>query len=212
MIGRREFVTKGAATAALLSASVSLAGCSVWTDIINWVPVGEASLNSILSILSSNGVVVAPAVQTIVSTIEAGFTALVAAVKEYQSATPPPVGALDKIHTAFNAILDNFSTFLKALNVSGGLLGLITGLAQVVYSTIDAFLGEIPTAAAAITTHAAAQRAYSVGTAPPVVVVPVHRTRRAFKKDFNSMLDSGTKIGVNVPSSAYLKLTLLEHL
>lgn len=214
IVGRRQFVghlTRSAAAVALSSAVVSMSGCSVWTDILNWVPVGEAALNSILSILSANGITVAAPGLAIIQTIEAGFTALVAAIKEYQSTTPPPVGTLAKIETILTDIADNFSTFLKSLNISGGLLGVIVGLAQVVLSTIAGFMGQLPTPTPATAAHAAV-RSLTVGSAQPVVVVPVHRTRRAFKKDFNATLDGGVKLGVNTPASAYLKLTLWEHL
>jgi len=200
-------------TAMLLSTAGSsaflLSGCSVWTDIENWIPVGEAALNSILSVLSANGVALAPAIQTVVGLIEAGFTALLAAIKEYQSVTPAPVGALAKVHEAFQAIVDNFTTFLEALKVSSPLLSIIVGLAQIVFSTIAAFVNQIPPApapAASLKMHAV-----SVGGIP-VSVAAKSRTRRAFKKDWNSSLDTGVKQGVKVPKAAYLPVTFWEHL
>jgi hypothetical protein len=214
ILSRREFGKRATLTAvgmrlALIGAGVGMAGCNVFNDILNWVPVGEASLNSILTVLTSNGVAIAPAIQSVVSLIEAGFTALTAAVKEYQSTTPAPVGAVAKIQAAFNDIVDNFSTFLKSLSVSSGLVGIIVGLANVVFSTIAAFANQLPAPATA--KFSASIREIHVG-AVVQTVTPKLRTRRVFKKDFNSTLDAGAKASLVIPKSAYLPLTFWEHL
>ena len=120
---------------AAFGSALFMSGCNLYNDILNWVPVGEAALNSILTVLTSNGVLISPAIQSVVALVEAGFAALTAAIKEYQSTTPPPVGAVAKIQTAFNDIVDNFSTFLKSLSISGGLIGIVVGLANVVFSS-----------------------------------------------------------------------------
>ena len=102
-MNRRTFTRIASLVLLLATSGISLflAGCGVWTDILNWVPVGEAAINSILAVLTGNGVVITPAIQAIVQLIEAGFAALTAAIKEYQSTTPAPVGALAKVETAF---------------------------------------------------------------------------------------------------------------
>jgi len=186
-------------------------GCDIFTDIKNWVPIGEAALNAILAVLTGNGVLISPAIQTIVNLVEAGFTALRAAIKEYQSTTPPPVGALAKVETAFKDIVDSFRTFLASLNVSGGLLGIVIGLGQIIFSTIAAFLNRLPATSSLRRTVSISSSERIAGTAM-VVIVPKDRTRRAFKKDWNRVLDAGPAVGVVVPQSAYLKLSLFEHL
>jgi len=186
-------------------------GCNVFTDILNWVPVGEAALNAILAVLTGNGVLISLAMQTLVNLIEAGFAALTGAIKEYQSTTPPPVGSLAKIETAFKDVVDNFRTFLASLNVSGGLLGIVIGLGQIIFSTVAAFLNRLPASSSLRRTVSISSSERIAGTAL-VVIVPKDRTRRAFKKDWNRVLDAGPAVGVVVPQSAYLKLSLFEHL
>jgi len=222
MIDRRQFLEvsgKGTLGTAILTAtaggSVMLSGCNVFSDILNWVPVGEAAVNSILAVLTANGVVIAPDAQIIVGLIMAGFTALTAAIKEYQSTTPPPVGALAKIQAAFKAITDNFQTFLASLNVSGGVLGIISGLAQVVFSTIVAFMNQLPASSAALRT-ATVSSSFTIGSpifrnVNRVVILPKLRTRRVFKKDWNAVLATAPQVGVICPANAYLPLTFWEH-
>lgn len=211
MLSRRQFtghLAKGVAVVLVGAEAILLGGCNLYDDILNWVPVGEASLNSILTVLTSNGVAISPAMQSVVALIEAGFTALTAAINEYKSTNPPPVGAIAKIQTAFTDIVDQFSTFLKSLSVSSGLVGIIVGLANVVFSTIAAFSNQLPkptTARMSMAIHTV-----QVG-AVTQVVVPKTRTRRAYKKDFNATLDTATKSGIVVPKAAYLPVTFWEH-
>lgn len=213
-LSRREFtghLLKGATVIAIAGEGVLLEGCNLYNDILNWVPVGEASLNSILSILSANGIAITPAAQLLVTTIEAGFTALTAAVKEYQSTTPPPVGAVAKIQTVFKDITDNFGTFLKSLNVSGSLVAVVVGIAQVVLSTIAAFANKLPVTPTAATARTLAPATVKVA-ATVQAVVPKERKLGNYKRDFNSELSKGEKQGVAIPKNAYLSLTLAEHM
>ena len=204
MLNRRDFTRRISAGLLLLAASgmsLFIAGCNVFADILSWVPVGEAALNSILAVLTGNGVIISPAIQSIVALIEAGFTALTAAVKEYQSTTPPPTGALSKVETAFKDIVDNFSTFLSSLSVSGSLLGIITGLAQIVLSTIAAFVNRLPVSTAM---KSVSVRLSNVKVGSEVIVVtPKPRTASAFKKDFDAVLKSAPA-DVKVPPNAIL--------
>jgi len=203
-MNRRTFTRIASLVLLLATSGISLflAGCGVWTDILNWVPVGEAAINSILAVLTGNGVVITPAIQAIVQLIEAGFAALTAAIKEYQSTTPAPVGALAKVETAFKDIVDNFTTFLQSLNVSGGLLGIITGLAQIVLSTIAAFMNQLPPSPA---NKATLDRASSARIAGNVIVVTAKkRSVSSFRSDFNAVLKSAPP-DVKCPPSAYLQ-------
>lgn len=214
---RREFLHRSTLTivglriaqgASLVGVSLYASGCNVFNDILNWVPVGEAALNSILSVLTANGVIILPGLQVYVNLIEAGFTALTGAIKEYQSTVPPPVGAIAKIQTAFKDIVDNFRTFLASLNIQGGLVAIIVGLAQVVFSTIAAFLNQLPPATSMLRSAVVGHSFQVSGLNVPVI--PKMRTRRAFKKDFNAALDNGPAVGVVVPSVAHLKLSFWQ--
>jgi len=198
----RRIFTKLASKTLLLMLTMGnalfLAGCSVWSDILNWIPVGEAALNSILALLSANGVAIAPALQAIVTLIETAFNDLTAAVKEYQSTTPPPAGALAKVQAAFKAITDQFSNFLSQLGVSGGLLSVIAGIAQIVFSTIAGFVNQLPT------TVALSQRSTVAVGSKSFPVVAKKRNVSQFKHDVNVVIDAGKAIGVNCPPNAYL--------
>jgi hypothetical protein len=196
--------------AGTLGIALTESGCNVFTDIENWVPVGEAAVNSILSVLTANGVVIAAPLQAIVSLVEAGFAALTAAIKEYQSTVPAPVGALAKIEEAFTAIVDNFRTFLTSLSVSGGLLAIIVGLAQIVFSTIAAFMNQLPAASSLRRTVVLGATFRVAGST--AVIVPRHRTRRAFKHDWNGVLATSPTVGVVCPASAYLNVSFWERL
>ena len=204
MLNRRTFTARIASLFIFLAAggmSLFVAGCSVFSDVLNWIPVGEAALNSILSVLTVNGVVISPAIQSLVSLIEAGFAALTAAVKEYQSTTPAPVGALSKVETAFKDIVDNFSTFLSSLSVSGSLLGIITGLAQIVLSTIAAFVNRLPASTAMKSVSVRLSSVKVAGTA--ITVIPKARTASSFKHDYDAILKSAPA-DVKVPPNAIL--------
>jgi hypothetical protein len=204
-MNRRTFTARISSLVLFLAAggsSLLISGCNVFSDILSWVPVGEAALNSILTVLTGNGVVISPAVQAIISLIEAGFAALTAAVKEYQSATPPPAGALAKVEEAFKAIVDNFTTFLEALNVSGGLLSIITGLAQVVLSTIAAFMNRLPPSMTMKVTRDKLAGPVKVSSTT-VTIIAKERNAAAFKKDFDAVLKSAPA-DVKVPTKAIL--------
>jgi hypothetical protein len=207
---RREFIGHlglGAATVATLgTATLGMSGCNVWTDLESWIPVGISAVNGILSILEMNGIVIAAPIQLIVNTIQAAFTALEAAVKEYQSTTPPPVGVLQKIETIFQDIVSNFGTFLTQLGLSGGILSVISSLVQIILSTIAGFMNELPSAS---TRTLVAHATLKTGSAT-VPVLPHKRTRRAFKKSFNGTLDSASSVGVSVPPAAYLPVSFFE--
>ncbi len=108
-------------------------------------------------------------------------------------------------------MLPVFEAFLWGLSLpTGGLLASIVAIAEIIFSTIAAFQNKLPAAPAGAKTHLLAS-AYRVAGVS-VTVVPKERSRRAFKKDFNSQLDTAKAAGVTVPQQAYLKLSLLEHL
>lgn len=219
LITRREAIKRTALTlvgirlaqgAALLGVAELEVSCNLFNDILNWVPVGEASLNSILSVLTGNGILISPGMQAIVTLIEGGFNSLTAAIKEYQSTTPAPVGALAKIEAAFTDVVTNFQSFLSGLNVSSGLLAIVVGLAQVVFSTVTAFMNQLP-ASSSLKRTLVLGSTVKVGSST-ATVVPKLRTRRAFKKDFNAVLDTSARVGAVVPKSAYLHVSFFEHL
>jgi hypothetical protein len=207
---RREFAKKvtftavGARLAMLIAtgSTIELAGCNIIDDIENWVPVGEAAVNSILAILTANGVPIAAGISAVVNVIETAFNDLIAAAKEYQSTTPPPVGTLAKIETIMQDISDQFSSFVSQLSgIAGTILTVVVALVKVVISTIGGFVSQLPTSARALA---------KLNSHQAVSASPVHRTRRAFKKDWNATLESGKTQGVACPASAYLPVSFWE--
>ena len=213
-MNRREFnghLSRAGLVVAIGGATFALEGCNVIQDIINWEPVAEDSFNAILNILSVNGISLAP-VQVAIAAVDAALVALKAAAQEYQSTSPTPVGALAKLQAALKAVVDNIGTFLQALNIGNvPLLNIIAGLAQIIFSTIAAFQNQLPTAIGLAKTTLVGATIRVAQTVVPVV--PKTRTKRAFKKDWNGTLDSGKNaLGIMVPETAYLKLSLFERL
>jgi len=152
--------------------AVSLGGCSfesVVTQLKNWVPVALSALNGILKIL---GAVVPPQVTAIITLIQAGFAALLAAIQNYQSGK----GVLADIVSAISAIEANFQQFFASLNVPSGLLATIEGLATILLSTISAFAAELSPAPTPASVQVGGNR---------VSYGPVKRSVKTFRSDWN---------------------------
>jgi hypothetical protein len=206
---RRDFGKAAGLTALALATSTSpflLSGCNVITDIENWVPIAQASVNSLEAILTTNGINVGP-VTAVLNDIQAGLAAVLGAAQQYAATTPAPVGALQKIEAAFQAVVANFGKFLTQLNLpGGGLLNLISALVGLVLSTIAGFINRLPTPPAGFTVS------FSVKTPGGfLTVVPKSRSRREYKKDFNSQIDAGATAGVKIPAGAKLHVSFFEH-
>lgn len=202
---RREFVKLVGTGSGVLALGSTMVGCNVWTDILNWEPIGVDALNSIIAVLAANGFPVSGAVQQIVSDINAGFMALAAAVKEYQSTTPPPVGALQKVEAAFQAIVDQFGAFFTSLNLPGGnLFNLIASLVKIVLDTIAGFENRLPSGTVTLT------RVFKTNRLT-IPIKPTARSRRAFKHDFNAELTGPTATGLRIPPNAKLPLSFWEN-
>lgn len=217
---RREFIghlTKGAAVAALYGAgafsTLELEGCSaesIFTDIKNWVPVGVSAFNAILAVLTGNGIIISPVVGVIENAIQAAFNAITAAVAEYQSTNPPPTGALQKVEAAIQAVTDQFGNFLAALSIpTAGIFTLVKNLVSVILSTIAAFAAKLPASLAI--RFGSTMTSFRLN-GQLVQVTPKERSRRRFKRDWNSVVESGKKEGAIAPPDAYLKLTFGEKL
>lgn len=191
------------------SVSVFAYGCNVYDDLENWITVGIASLNSIVVILKANGITPASA---IVNAILGALNATRNAIVEYKSTTPPPVGAVAKIETALKDVVDNFTAFLRSLSFGDvGLFSLVSGLLQIVFSTIAGFQNKLPVLALAPQNKLSTSMAIAAQVSG-VPVVAQHRTVRQFKKDWNAQLDNGPSHDVNVPRSAYHHISVWEHL
>jgi hypothetical protein len=206
-MNRRTFAKTGTGFSLLLlssGASFLIYGCNVYDDLYNWIGVGIASLNSMVTILKANGIIPAAG---IVNAILGALSAVRAAIDEYKSTTPAPFGALAKIETALNDAVSQFGTFLRSLSILGfGLFSMIAALVDVILSTIAGFKNRLPPVAQKL--NVTMQIAQLTGKA----VIPKHRTIRVFKKDWNAVLDTGVSLDVTVPPSAYHSISFWEHL
>ena len=190
----------------LLSASsLALSGCNTISDIENWIPVGEKSFQTIVTLLENAGIInplAGGTLMALIGLITTGFNDLLLAVQEYKSTTPAPVGTLAKVQTLFADITSNFQNFLSQLNLSGNpILALIEGLATIILSTISVFVNQLP---------ATARASLKIGVlhmgSMTVSSVPIQRSIRKYKSDWNN-----TCVEFNYPE-AKLHVSFLEHL
>lgn len=188
---RREFVKISGGALAMVGAGglgLMTSGCNVFTDIENWVPVGIATFNSLVTLLENAGVInpVAGApITAAIGLVQAGFAQIVADVKAYQAIQPPPAGALAKIQAALQVVDSNFQAFLASINVSDNkLLQLVVGLAGIILSAIGGFINQLSGTSPVI------GREYTVAR-QKISVTPKLYTVRAFKKAWNVAVSSG---------------------
>ena len=121
-----------AALGLCVAPALLLTGCSAVTDLENFIPVALTSVSAIVKLL---GPVVPPQVAAVIVVIQAGFSALLATLKSYQSGGSP----LADVSNAIAAAEASFASFFASLNVSSTLLNTIEGLAGIIISTIQGF-------------------------------------------------------------------------
>jgi hypothetical protein len=185
---RREFVghlAKGAAGLALVGAGgLTMVGCSVFNQIKLWVPIGITAFGSVVNMLQSAGIinpVEGSTINALILTIKAAFAQILSDISQYQAITPAPVGLLQKIKDGLEIVVTNIQTFLNTISVANNpIISLVTGLIQIILSTISAFQGQLPAAVAA---HPV--RSFSV-KGQVIIVTPKHRSEKQFIKDFNA--------------------------
>ena len=187
-MNRREFAQRSGSAVLFLMAggSALLTGCGVLTDIENWIPVGLQAFQAIISLLEGAGIISIAAggpIAGLVATITSGFNDLTTAIKQYQAITPPPTGAMANIEAVLNSIVGNFQTFLASINITNSkLTTLVVGMAEIILGTIAGFENLLPTSTATLLA-----KGTRVGQAV-VPLIPKHRTRRAFKHEWNGLV------------------------
>jgi len=181
-VNRRTFASRIGSFALLAFAggfSLSLTGCSVFTNILNWIPVGLSAIDSIVALL---GPLVPPGATAILTIVKAAFADLSAAISQYNADTNPADKAtlLAKIKTVLKDIADNFQSFLNALNLGNNpLVAIVIGLANIILSAIMGFMGQLP----AVPTT----KTVKVGSQTQPIVPKVYKSPADFKKAFNSV-------------------------
>jgi hypothetical protein len=183
---RRSFVKMSTGALAMIGAGGSgllTAGCpTLEQDIEHWVPLGISALTGIQNLLGPIAAPFAP----IINNIKTGFSDLLAATEEYANDTNPAdkANAVAKIQTALNDITANFENLFNQLP-GGAIVELAFGLAQIVLSTIAGFIGQLPAMPATVTMR----KTFTV-KGQTITITPVLRTKRAFKKVWNSAVDA----------------------
>jgi hypothetical protein len=178
-ITRREFnLICGRGTLALAAggSALLLDGCSVWTEIEAYVPLGIDALTSIVDLLDP---ALAAAVDAAAGTIKAEFNQLAAAVTDYLNAPAADKATLkEKVATILTSIGNHFQGFLNALG-SSPKIAIVVKLVKIILDTLAGFGLRIGG------TAATALHGSLVGGAHRVAVVPVKRSKREFISAFN---------------------------
>jgi hypothetical protein len=183
---RRQFgkMTSGGLLALAVGGSVSLTGCNVFSDILNWIPTAVSAINGIVTVLGS---FLPPGAGAIVTLIDAALASLSATITEYNNDANPADKAtlLAKIRTILTDIGTNFQSFLSALNLGNNpIIAIVIGLAQVILGAIQGFLGQLPAGGSGTKILSSA---VTVGQRTMPVEAKYYKTVRAFKKDYNEV-------------------------
>lgn len=198
---RRSFVGRTILSLVALNLPLCVTGCNVFTDILNWVPIGINAISGVLSLLGGAGIVLGPGVVALLGLIQAGLTDLRLAIVEYQSTTPPPAGALAKIDTFLGDLVNNLGNVLTQLPVGpASIIGLAAGLLELVLGMIQGFISKVPMASFPKTV-AALKRPLVNGAVPIVIPVRMNLSRRKFIHDYNLMAEAGGHPQVKLPES-----------
>lgn len=182
-------------------------GCAAMEDIANWVPVGTKAFQSILAVLDG---LVTPALYLLFEAIIGGLNAVAAAAAQYNSITPPPVGALAEVKAALGIVIDNFTQFLAGINFSGNsiLAIFVEGAAELILGIISGFENALPASVSVKWGAKIVPSQVRVGTRM-IAVTPRtvrKRTRRSFIHDFNKLADASNYPKAKLPES------LIQHL
>ncbi len=178
-------------------AAVLLDACNaqtVFETIISWIPTAKSAFQGIVTIL---GPFLPPGAQALITEVFAALDVVTAAVNEYLNAPAADKATfLGKLRVALTAVGDQIQAFLAAFKATGNpLISVVLGLAQIIISTIEGFLGKIPLPAGAKVRTVRASIHFEGVTA---VVVPKVRSISQFKKDFNSVCEANGQTSIEL--------------
>src|ERR1700686_5056500 len=147
-IGRRGFLARLSRVASALyllgAASFSLlaTGCAVWDDIKAWIPIALEAVGAIVALIPGLSML-----SPIITVITAGLSQILTDIQQYQNVAGPTL--LSKIQAGLSDVVANLQNFLQSINVNDpALAAIITGLAQIILSTIAAFQQRLTAAGA----------------------------------------------------------------
>jgi hypothetical protein len=196
---RRQFgkiVGTGALALGIGEISMGLA-CPVSTNVVNnilkYIPVAVTALTGILSVLSGNGIVLAPVAAAALAAAKVVLADLVADITQYENApAADKTTLLGKISTALAIVEANLQQFWNDLNLpSGNVASIIEGVLTVVLSTLAAFATQLPTPVVTAALKEVRERKLTRTLTTPAK----KRSLKEFKSDLNTAFGtSGVKV------------------
>src|ERR1700689_4238563 len=139
-MNRIQFVGSLSAGAAAL-ALTPLTACNstdVWHQIEEWIPLGIQSFEAIVALVDP---IASPAVAAIAQMVEAGFSALSAAIDGYLNAPAADKATFaQKVELIFQQLTANIQNFLTAIGQSSNpIVKVAVALIGIIVSTIEGF-------------------------------------------------------------------------
>lgn len=165
-----------------IGSSMVMVGCSVFDDILTWIPVGLTALQGIVTVL---GTLIPPGAMQVLVLIKLGFTDLQATVSQYNSDTNPADKAtlLAKIRTILADLVTNFQSFLGDLSLGNNpIVNIVVGLANIILAAIAGFEGQLPA-----TTAKLLGVTFRVGNKVQTVTPKFYKKTSMFKSDYNAV-------------------------
>lgn len=190
IVSRRTFAIRSLTSIGLLAtlgSTIGLTGCSLFTNIANYVGVGLQAFQAIVNILMSAGVI-PPGAGTLIAAailaVKAAFADVSAAIADYENAPAADKATfLGKVSTTLSAVVAELNHFWGDLNIPDSkLASLIEGLLGIIVSTLAAFIAQVP---------APPTPTPAVATKKRIVVAPQKRSPTQFRKAFNQLVIAG---------------------
>jgi hypothetical protein len=196
-LSRRAFaatLTRGFAALGLTSTVAMTAGCPAWlssvySDIKSYAPTVLAAVATVISILTTGGVLTVPISATItgiITLISTAIANLIAAVNNYQNApSASKTMMLGAVATALADAEANVQAFWNDLTIPDPALAtLVQNLLGVVVSTLQGYINALPVQASSATPAMVKRNSLS-----RLINVPAkRRSLGTFKSDFNAYL------------------------
>jgi len=186
-MNRRSLLAKLATLGAVAVLPLKFVACAgqtaaqIVTDIQNYVALAKTAFNSLLNVLTTNGVLT-PALATVGNEVIKALSDIATAVANYLAT--PVTGLLGAISTALQVAENSVQVFWSDLSIGDPTLeAIITGALAVIISTIAGYIALLPPTPAPTGMVMARRR---------MQVAPKRRSPKQFRHDFNKVL-KGTK-------------------
>jgi hypothetical protein len=185
---RREAIKMVGLFALVASLPAACSWKSVFNAIREYVPVGLQAFLGVVGVLTGGGVISVGTnalIDAAIALVTKAFNDVNTAVTQYQQT--PPVGTVATISAVLNAVSTSIGKFLTDIHVPDAqLAALVSGLINVILSTISGFQAQLPNQPAVL--QAAAPHTYTVGS-QTTTVLPRHRSLSQFKHDYNAVVE-----------------------